>query len=239
VKDNGVGAPLSVVCFKWKRGRKGYQLPSVCDYTAEHVNILSRMVDRHLDMPYRFICVTDDPKGLDDDIEVVPLWDKCLALGGCYNRLYAFSPDMMPLFGPRFVMIDLDCVVVGDITPLFDTPEPFVMNAYLGDMTRQFYNGALVLMDTGCRAEVWETFHPKHSPLMMKREKQAGRLIGSDQAWIAHTLGPDEATFGPWCGVYEALRVQDRLPLDARIVFFSGKRDPSERQYAWVREHYR
>lgn len=230
---------LSVCCFKWTRSKTGYQLPSVCDYTAEHVNILSRMVDRHLDMPHRFICVTDDATGLDKDIEVVPLWDKGKSLGGCYNRLYAFSPDMREVLGPRFVMIDLDCVITGDITPLFDTPEPFVINAYLGEATQQFYNGALVLMDAGCRAEVWETFHPMHSPKMMRRDKEAGRRIGSDQAWIAHTLGPSETTFGPWCGVYEALRIRGTLPLDARIVFFSGPRDPSQGAHQWVRDHYR
>lgn len=53
---------VNVVCMKW--GTK---------YPALYVNNLASMVKRNLTLPYRFVCFTDDPTGLDNDIETFPL----------------------------------------------------------------------------------------------------------------------------------------------------------------------
>lgn len=54
---------LTFVCFKWRPVRTGFQLPSVCQYTAKHVNVLARMFARHLSVPHRVVCITDQTKG--------------------------------------------------------------------------------------------------------------------------------------------------------------------------------
>ena len=45
---------LTVACLKW--GRK---------YGVDYVNILRDMVRRHLAVPHRFVCLTDDPAGIE------------------------------------------------------------------------------------------------------------------------------------------------------------------------------
>ncbi len=234
-------APITVVCFKWRRTAKGFQLPSVCEYTPAHVQRLKTMVARHLHIPHRFVCITDDAAGL-DDVETVPLWDKCRQRGGCYNRLYVFSGDMKRLLGPRVLCIDLDCVIVNDITPLALRTEPFVINSYKSSFDvaaceNQCYNGGLILMDTGSMTHLWDDFVPSIHPQMLR---QLPYVVGSDQAWIRFKLGKGRPTFTESDGVYEILQVarNESLPANARIVFFAGPRDPSLHQCPWVQEHY-
>jgi len=232
---------IRIVSFKWRKSRKGYQLPGVVEYGPDHVNRHYAGFRRHLRMPFEYCCITDDPAGLAKGIRVIPLWDKCRDLGGCFNRLYVFSPDMREIIGPRFACVDLDCVLTGDVTPVFNRPIDFIINGYFplprGDNARdQRYNGGMFMMDAGARRQVWDSFDPLHSPAEIAARR--GDVVGSDQAWIRLALGPDEARYGPADGVYEARKVNGSLPHDARIVFFAGKRDPSEMRYAWVRQHW-
>ena len=50
-----------VVCVKW--GNK---------YISQYVNVLKSMINRHTTLPFQFHCFTEDPKGLDVDINVIP-----------------------------------------------------------------------------------------------------------------------------------------------------------------------
>lgn len=233
---------LSVVAFKWKPPA-GYR----STFGPETVNVLRRMVARHYHAPHRFLCVTDDPAGLDPEIDIVPLWSDFATVpsphGGhnpsCYRRLKAFSAEIAAVFGERFVWLDLDTVIVADLAPLFDRPEDFVI---WGETDRRsWYNGSMCLMTAGARRQVYDDFDPKTSP---KRAKQAGRF-GSDQGWISYRLGPGEATWGREDGVY-SYRVHvapngNRLPANARIVMFHGKVDPWDHRgqsVGWIREHW-
>lgn len=209
-------------------------MPAVCSYTAHHVNVLRNMLERFVNIPHRLICVTDDPAGIDPRIQVVPLWDKCRNLGGCFNRLWVFSQEAREIFGERFVCIDLDCVLVGDCTALFQRDDDFIINSYnptSTDKKDQHYNGSMIMMRAGSRAQVWDEFDIEESPLVIAENPN---VVGSDQAWIRLTLGKDEQRWSNKDGVYEARQVREKLPSNACLVFFSGKRDPSFLPYLWV-----
>jgi len=238
---------ISVVCFKWNRSKEGMQLPSSIDqYGPEHVNVLYHSVQRNTTVPHRFICVTDDPKGLHPDIEVVPLWDYCQYLGGCYNRLYIFSSEVADLFGPRFITIDLDCVIVGNIDHILNRTEDFVINEYDIEgnrhATHQYYNGGIIMMNTGAREEIWHDFDPTKTPESIQSRKDRIELIGSDQAWIAHRLGDGEITFTKNDGVYDYRKLLNKrvLPEDSCIVMFPGRRDPltEYRKVPWIQKYW-
>ncbi len=207
------------------------------------------MIARHYHAPHRFVCVTDDPAGL-RGIETIPLWDDCANIPSpighsypsCYRRLKVFAPDAGDLFGERLVSIDLDVVIVREITPLFDRPEDFVIWGESDFPRTTPYCGSLWMLKTGSRAQVWTEFDRKSSP---KRAWQAG-CRGSDQGWISFVLGPKEATWGRKDGVYSYRKniavSSNQLPADARLVVFHGKVDPwsyKAQQIPWVREHYR
>lgn len=202
------------------------------------------MVERHYPEPHRFICITDDQEGLGDMVEAVPLWDDYARVpnptgGGrpsCYRRLKLFDPAIRHVVGERFVMLDLDTVVTGDLRPLFDRPEDVVMwKSPTGEWP---YNGAMFMMNSGARPEVWTDFDPVESPKLTT----AAGYRGSDQAWISYKLGWNEAVWTEKEGVYYlgALRkFRNELPKNARIVFTTGGTAPWTLKYPWVRKHYR
>lgn len=235
--------PDTVVCWRWAP-IPGYRSA----FGPETVNTLRAMVARWYPSLKRFICVTDSAAGIDPRVEVVPLWEEFGALpsphGGnnpsCYRRLRMFHPDAAQWFGKRFVSLDLDCVVTGDLTPLWDRPEDVVL--YGDTNPRTHYNGSMMLVAAGSRPMVWNEFDPCMSP---QKARTAG-FWGSDQAWLSYILGGKEAKWTRRDGVYSfrnELSAQKSLPADARIVIFHGHTDPwasyAQLNYPWVREHYR
>lgn len=237
---------LSVVTFKWKPF-PGYR----STFGPENVNVLRLMVARHYPDPHRFICVTDDARGLDPAIEVVPIWRDHADLKhptnpmqpSCYRRLKVFAPEMGEVLGKRIVCIDLDCVIVGDLRPLWNRREEFVGLAGMASPTTT-YNGSMFLLTAGARPRVWTDFNPPYS---QKNARAAGHY-GSDQAWLSYILGPKEARWTTADGILSyRLHVAPspqcgRLPKGARVVVFNGKKDPwspEVRQYDWVQQHYR
>lgn len=231
---------LTFVCFLWHRESRGFQLPAICDYTVEHVNILSHMLRRCVKVPHELVCVTDMPNGLEPQIRAIKLWDTYRELGGCYLRLRMFASDVDKWLGnDHFIMIDLDCVMVNDCTSLFVAKDDFRMNTYnsvLKETNDQTYNGSLIAMKVGARSEIWNDFNPITTPQVVQDDPL---VIGSDQAWIRHRLGRNEKRFTNADGIYEARQVRNGLPEGAKIVFFSGKRDPSLDSTPWVRENWK
>lgn len=235
--------PLTVVCWKWKP-HAGYHTT----FNSDSVNVLKRMVARHYPYPHIFTCITDDPKGIDKDVRIIPLWDDLANVPNphgprgpsCYRRLKSFSKEAAEIIGPRFVSLDLDCVITGDLSPLWDRPEDFVI---WGDTAKGTpYNGSMFLLRAGTRTKAWERFNPITSP----RLSRAKRYIGSDQGWLGVCLGPNEKKWSASDGVY-SYRNQiapkgGKLPANARIVLFHGRLNPWDREiqqkHEWVRRFY-
>jgi hypothetical protein len=240
--------PLQVVTFLWSDPK--YRFNHVYRYAADHVRKLFRGVSRHLKTPHETVLITDNPQAIDAmhcaADRVIPLWQDFRKYGGCYTRLKAFAPSMRELIGPRFVWLDLDAVITGSLDELFNRPEPFIAWRDVHPPTP--YCGSMMMMNAGARAKVWERAQRE----IPGRVKQPGQwccrpYIGTDQAFIGHVLGPREATWTAADGVYnwhaEILpKHRGALPDNARIVFFTGPRDPSmasvQRISPWVREHW-
>src|SRR5690606_3029303 len=191
------------------------------------------MVARHYEDPFRFICITDDATGIRPEVECVPLWNHYRNLKNptwswgpnCFPRLYTYSKDFERIAGKRFVCIDLDVVITGDLRPLWNRPEDFVI--YASATAGGHYNGSMILMNAGCRPQVWTDFDPKTSP----RLANAAGCFGSDQGWIQYKLGKNEAKWTIKDGIFSYRRDclgrnLGRLPKGARIVVFHGKPDP-------------
>lgn len=187
------------------------------------------MVRRHYAHPHRFLCVSNLP-GMPFGCGIKRVYDgedfsdipspHGVGNPSCYRRLRMFRPDIGEVFGPRFVSLDLDVVITGDITPLVHRSEDIVL---LKDSGKHGgYNGSMVLMTAGSRPDVWTRFNGMTSP---QQALLAGRF-GSDQGWISHVLGDNEATWTAADGVYsfknELVRKGGDLPPDARVVVCHG-----------------
>ena len=236
---------MKILTFKWRPANE-YRT----EFTAQAVNTLSNMLKRNIDtgFDYEFICVTDNKDGIDQEIRTMPLWKNPAPAHGdvnkpnCFYRLRTFAEDFKHFVGPRFMWLDLDCIITGNITPLLERPEDFIINRATN--MRNYYNGSMVMMNTGSRKEVWDKFNAHTSPNVAK----AKGFVGSDQAWISNVLGPDEARFTNADGVYSyqgdvMTDHSGNLPKNAKIVFFQGRANPWDTDvqavHSWVREHYR
>lgn len=235
---------LDVICWKW-RPKPGYR----SKFNSQHVNVLRSMVERNYRKPHRFSCITDDPRGLDPRIRALPLSNELTHLKNpsfhdgpnCYPRLWAFSEEAKDVIGPRFVSFDIDIVITGDLVPVLDRPEDFIIWGDTAPST--WYNGSMWMMTAGARKHVWERFDPQTSPQLANASGQRG----SDQGWISYCLGPNEATWTTSDGIYSfrnhvMKRKGYELPQNAKVVVFHGAYDPWDRKaqrQAWVKNHWK
>jgi len=236
---------LTIVCWKWSQ--PGYKL----SFTSQHVNILASMIRRNYKRPHRIVCITDEPKGIVDDVETFPLWDDHASvpnisgkhLPSCYRRLRIFDPAIAEaLDAKRILSIDLDVVFTGDVSHILTRPDPFIGWKVPGVHVPEVYNGSMFLFTPGPYSWIWETFDPFKSPRLAK---QAG-YQGSDQAWISYCLKAREPGWGKHDGVYSYprdIRAMMRLPTDARLVIFHGARKPWDQRHSrdrvWIQKHYK
>ena len=92
-------------------------------YPAAYVNVLHQACRKQLKGSFRFVCFTPDQEGFDSEIEVLPIPD--LGFGpqhwasGAWPKLSVFLKDLYDLEG-RALFIDLDSLVVGDLTQFFE-----------------------------------------------------------------------------------------------------------------------
>ncbi len=227
---------LTIVTWLWKSTgdwRQGYK--------ASHVNTLENMLKEHLHIPHRVVCVTDMPKGI--NCETIKLWKDSVKHSNpskphCYRRLRAFSEEAERWFGKRFVSMDLDCVIIGDVTPILDIKDDFKM--LRGHVCT--YNGSMWIMDVGVRKEVYEDFDPITSPELARSGVNLdGRpFYGSDQAWISYKLGDKEKMWDTEDGVYQFSHLDKRvLPSNAKMVFFAGGIKPwNESVFSQLQREY-
>ena len=243
---------INIVTFKWKRPGTGMTLPeAVEEYTVNHINILYNSIKRNTTVDFKFTCVTDDPVGLSPEINYVPIWNKCIHMGGCYNRLYTFSKDMKNILGDRFLCIDIDTVITGNIDHILTIKDEFAILEYgdpsLGKRGKpcpdQHYNGGLFMMNAGARSQVWDDFDFERTHQSLEPLRKQKRIVGSDQAWISHKLGPNETKINKNNGCYYYLWLKDKnnLPSNCAMVSFAGNRDPSTfyKKHKWIQDNWR
>jgi len=218
---------ITIVTFKWKSDFR--------EYTSEHVNALYCMLKKHTTVPFRFICVTDDPTGVKYG-EILPLWGTWsdIELGdglylNCYRRLEIFSHLATKLFGSKVLMIDLDVVIFRNIDHLLTREEEFI--AWNKGSTVR-YQGGLILHKTGTRTQLWRDFKGQES------REEAKEFPGTDQAWISYRLGEGETTWGKEEGIYSySLDIKRRRkpPRNCCVIMFHGKYKPWNVRHSWLR----
>lgn len=231
---------ITVVTWIWKGPR---------DYRPEHANTLASMLRRHLHVPHRLVCFTDYTEGYSSLVEPLPIPESARELvklrtpeaglmPSCYPRLWMFSDEAKSL-GERVMLLDVDLLIVDDITPLVAPQDDFVgwrPDKAWGKEDR--VAGGMYLLTPGTRQEVWTDF----STAGVQAAKAAG-FRGSDQAWMSYKLGKDAALWPQGSGIYALsdLRTHGNVPPpDARIIQFAGHRKPWHMTWvSWVAKHYR
>lgn len=233
---------ITVTCFLWTDSHRQRS------YTFDegHVVTLRNMVARHLKLPHEFVCVTDR-EYIAEGIRCIPLDDRTHVPGTCGRKLTIWAPDAETRIGKRILSLDLDMVIVDDITPLVDRSESIVLFRnpnYVEGGRRAFYQGSIQLMTADAASQVWEWFFHPHRSRIINR-----RFGGFEQAWLSEILPWDLAHWTHEDGIFGAGRIGDwsttnvvnDLPKNARIVVFPGNRNVDQPEvmakFPWISDH--
>jgi len=138
-------------------------------------------------MPHRIVVISDNKatrERFKSEAQVVPLWSDLREAGGkCFVRLKCFDDSFRQIIAePRWCWIDLDMVLVDDVTPIFQKQGAFVMSGV--ELPPQPVNGSFVIADHGVAPELFTNFK-NNLGLWQNNVKGRGlRYGGSDQAMI-------------------------------------------------------
>lgn len=193
-------------------------------YGPEYVNRLAAMVRRHATRPHRFLCLTDNPTGVD-----VPYTDVGTDAPGWWAKLVLFRPHPA-LVGYRVLYLDLDTVIVGNMDFLFEYNGNLAILQSFWPPSR--YGSALMSIAPGYGGAIWSDFQRHRTAIM-------ARLYG-DQDWI----GEQVAAADLWqdlapgkIGSYKADDLRES-PKGFAICCFHGEPKPHEVD-GWVGKHWR
>jgi hypothetical protein len=196
-------------------------------YQPEHVHRLWGMLSEHLTIPHRFICITDNADGL--ECETYPMWkmegfeNYPSFLPNCFARLFIFSKEAKSIFGDKVLSIDLDCIITANIDSLITDDSFKICKGYSAP-----YNGSMYQVRPGEHPEVWDSLSRKAHKMAQKQHAREGvQHYGSDQAWLSHMLPNYPMWYTP-DGVYSYSKHinGDKVPDDAKIIFFAGNLKP-------------
>ena len=153
---------VNVLCMKWG----DY-------YTPEYVNRLYAGVKRNLNLPFRFVCVTDDARGLNPNVEAVPFPPDPQVPGtvatrpwpNIFAKLAFFRDGFADLKGPT-LFLDIDLLVTGPLDKFFlYRPGEFCIIHNWVEKRKALFrkrpdigNSSCFRFEAGKSDGVWETF---------------------------------------------------------------------------------
>ena len=211
---------VNVICTKW--GVK---------YGADYANRLHSMVKRHLTIPHRFVCFTDDTTGLNPGIETFPMPHLPLPESHKnlpWRKIGLFSPELGDLQGPT-LFLDLDLVIVDNIDCFFTYPGDFCIIHNWTHPDRIVGNSSVYRFTVGADSYVYDTI----------MNDMAGQLAKypNSQTFLSHTV--KKLTYWPsdWCCSFKKHCVPKGLkrffvtaekPAKCKIVVFHGDPNPDD-----------
>jgi hypothetical protein len=199
-------------------------------YTGEWVRKLEAMVRLHLRDPFDFAVLSDvDVAG----VRRIPLEHN---LPGWWAKMELFRPDLPIPEGARCLYLDLDCVVIGDLTSLILPPHgPWMTPNQRKDYPEWWadgkrgvrrYRSACMVWNHGDMRNVWTAFQSHPEGIMA--------AYHGDQDFIGRQF-PDLRTMpAEW---FENLRFckPEYAPLGVRVVFCNPwKNHLAGRRFPWV-----
>ncbi len=236
---------VNVICMKW--GTK---------YGPDYVNTLYSMVKRHLTLPFRFVCLTDDTNGFTDGIESFPIPPLDIPDGPerGWDKLVTFTSPLYDLQG-QVLFLDLDVVIVDNIDCFFefDAEFPIIKDWVKKDVTG---NSSVYRFTANQHQDILDNFKQNHG--------QVRKDVRNEQEYLSqYVASQDKLTYWPddWCKSFKYHCIQRGIsqwfkapvkPADAKIVVFHGNPNPpdaivgqSGKWYrkvlptAWVGQHWK
>jgi hypothetical protein len=234
----------NVVCVKW--GTK---------YDADYVNRLYNMVKKNLSLPYKFICLTDDSKGLNKDIDALPFTRKDLVFW--WTKLNIFELNLHAISG-QAIFFDLDVVITDNIDCLFTFNPDKEFIGVLDWSRLDQINSSVMRYDISKSNYIIDNFYKmfKHNELRESNEwdsfmkinkivyweRDTDRFYEGDQKWISRQLEnqnlQDHYFPKDWILSYKRHGTKD-LPENCKVMVFHGEPKPDQVDHEYVKNLWR
>jgi len=212
----------NVICMKW--GDR---------YGPEWVNRLYAMVTRNTTWAVRFVCFTDDARGIRPEVDCQPLPEVRFdreKIGRYWPKLGMMQKGLGGLEGMT-LFLDLDLVIIDSIDPFFEHDGRFCIIREWKDPHLGYGNSSVVRFFIGRESAVLDRFYATPPEVIISA------YASKEQNFL--TKAVDEVTFWPpaWCPAFPLAclprnRVQrffatPRRPADGRILVFYGSITPA------------
>lgn len=226
---------VAVCCIKW--GTK---------FAPDYVNILRRAVADHLSLAHRFVCVTDDPAGLDPEIEAHPFPDFGLSRdrwkGGSWPKVALFAPGILQ-DDEIALYLDIDVMILGSLDdyincaierPGFHTlrewnPAPYKLLP-LALRPNRGSQGSIYVWNVGMQRHIYDAFR--------NNADHVKKTYWSDRFFLPYVcVSPYDlpvhltASFKRHCVYYWPLNKifsKPKRPDWARVLVFHGRPHPAD-----------
>lgn len=214
---------MNLICMKW--GHK---------FSAVYVNRLYGMAARNLTLPFRFVCFTEDAKGIRPEVEIQPLPEPDIPNGlpeRGWRKLTVFTRDFGGLSGPT-LFLDLDIVIVDNIDAFFTHPGDFLIAHDKHRPSRLEGNSSVFRFEAGQHPEILKYFidnfiqisqEVRHEQAYLSREmRKQGKLEFWPDEWVP--------SFKYRCAPIwiKSWFKAPSIPANAKIILFHGLPNPPE-----------
>lgn len=197
-------------------------------YKPEHVYAIQNQIKKHYKKPHKFFCLTDHENLKCPTIKLLHNWP------GWWSKLELFRFNFSP--EETIVYIDLDTVILSDITTLVDYPHKFsaLAEALPQGITDNLGSGIMIW--TGAQIDIYNKFKEGAAHFM-----NIHRAHG-DQAFIQEMRPGFMKLQDKFCGLYSykfTLQDKDNPPVDTKIIYFSGKPKPwqADVNHSWINKN--
>lgn len=223
----------NILCLKWGSA-----------YTSDYVNKLYRGVKRNLSGDFRFVCVTDDPHGLDEGIDArefpapPPGWKR--RWPNIFVKLMVFKDGFADLEGPT-LFLDIDQIIVGDLDRFFDyKPGEFCIIRNWIELRKRIFRGQPKIGNSSCfRFEAGRMNHVYEKFLSEMDIAVQQKFFRTEQAYMTHAVGLENVNWWPskWVQSFKRscmrvfpfnLVMQPKRVKDASILCFHGRPSPED-----------
>ena len=212
------------------------------DFNDQYVNALAESVKRHIKREYRFVCLTDSDQDL--GCETMPLIH---ALPGWWSKLEAFR-----LISPT-VLLDLDTILVGDITPIADAAENIDAVVMLSGFRHKDWCSGVMAWNRDLSFIIKRfvslvdhsrnQFFDRANAL---RARLGNKIYRGDQDWVCECLESKKMPIVAAQCIQKGIvsfknhvREDPEILKKSSIVCFHGKPRPHELiKHKWIRDHF-
>lgn len=217
---------INVVCMKWGT-----------PYGPEYVNNLYHMVKRNITQPFRFVCFTEQPDGIEKEVEIKPLPDfdepypektkTCQA----WRKISVFDRKFYDLKG-KILFLDLDVVIIGNIDCFFSFSDKLAIIENWSQPRRLIGQSSVFCFEMGKYHHLLEKFQTDPDDVLGKHR--------TEQVYITRELGEKNFDYFPedWCksfkmhcmpgGFLNSFMTPTKIPKNARIIVFHGNPKPPQ-----------